>query len=86
MGGHRRIGRPKRRWSDVIRKDMKEKQVQTEEARENVEIENLMCRPQIGKRLKKKRFTKTTYLSWVHTSQQDVLQTHLQLATDNRAL
>ena len=22
MGGHRKIGRPKLRWSDVIRKDM----------------------------------------------------------------
>ena len=25
VGGHRRIGRQKLRWSDVIRKDMKEK-------------------------------------------------------------
>ena len=34
MGGHRKIGRPKLRWSDVIRKDMKEKQVQREEAQD----------------------------------------------------
>ena len=27
VGVHREIGRPKLRWSDVIRKDMKEKQV-----------------------------------------------------------
>ena len=30
VGGHRKIGRPKLRWSDVIRKDMKEKQVRIE--------------------------------------------------------
>ena len=33
MGGHRKIGRPKLRWSDVIRNDMKEK-VKIEEAQE----------------------------------------------------
>ncbi len=27
VGGHRKIGRPKLRWSGVIRKDMKEKGV-----------------------------------------------------------
>ena len=56
MGGDRKIGRPKLRWSDVITKDMKEKQVKIEEANtrpKNVEIENSMGRPQIGKRLKK---------------------------------
>ena len=31
--GPRNIGRPKLRWSDVIRKDMNEKQVKREEAR-----------------------------------------------------
>ena len=31
MGGHLKIGRPKLRWSDVIRKDMKEKGVNIEE-------------------------------------------------------
>ena len=34
VGGHRKIGRPKLRWSDVIRKDMKEKQVKIEEAQD----------------------------------------------------
>ena len=34
MGGHRNIGRPKQRWSDVIRKDMTEKQVKIEEAQD----------------------------------------------------
>ena len=34
MGGHRKIGRPKLRWSDVIRKHMKVKQVKIEEAQE----------------------------------------------------
>ena len=34
MGGHRKIGRPKLRRSDVIRKDMKEKQVNIEEAQD----------------------------------------------------
>ena len=32
VGGHRKIGTPKLRWSDVIRKDMKEKGVKIEEA------------------------------------------------------
>ena len=32
VGGHRKIRRPKLRWSDVIRKYMKEKQVKIEEA------------------------------------------------------
>ena len=52
VGGHRKIGRPKLRLSDVVRKDTKEKRVKIEEAQdgENVEIENLMRRPQIGKR------------------------------------
>ena len=30
VGGHRKIGRPKLRWSDVIRKDMKETPIQRE--------------------------------------------------------
>ena len=34
VSGHRKIGRPKLRWSDVIRKDMKEKQVKIEEAQD----------------------------------------------------
>ena len=34
VGGHRKIGRPKVRWSDVIRKDMKEKRVKIEEAQD----------------------------------------------------
>ncbi len=34
VGGHRKIGRPKLKWSDVIRKDMKEKQVKIEEAQD----------------------------------------------------
>ena len=34
VGGHRKIGRPKLRWSDVIRKDMKEKGIQREEAQD----------------------------------------------------
>ena len=34
VGGHRRIGRAKMRWSDVIRIDIKEKQVKREEAQD----------------------------------------------------
>ena len=34
VGGHRKIGRPKLRWSDVIRKDTKDKQVKIEEAQD----------------------------------------------------
>ena len=34
VGGHRKIGRPKLRWSDVIRINMKEKQVKIEEAQD----------------------------------------------------
>ena len=33
VGGHRKIGRPRLRWSDVIRKDMKEKGVKIEDQR-----------------------------------------------------
>ena len=32
VDGHRKMGRPKLRWSDVIRKDMQEKQVKIEAA------------------------------------------------------
>ena len=34
VDGHRKIGRPKPRWSDVIRRDMKEKGVKIEEAQD----------------------------------------------------
>ena len=34
VGGHRKTGRPKLRWSDVIRKDMNEKGVTIEEAQD----------------------------------------------------
>ena len=34
VSGDRKIARPKQRWSDVIRKYMKEKQVKMEEAQE----------------------------------------------------
>ena len=40
------MGRPKLTWSDVILKDMKEKQIDRRSTRpKNVEIENLMCQP-----------------------------------------
>ena len=35
VGGHRKMGRPRLRWSDVIRKDMKEKGIKIEEAQEH---------------------------------------------------
>ena len=34
VGGHRKIERPKLRWNDGIRKDMKEKQVKTGKSRD----------------------------------------------------
>ena len=34
IGGHRQLGRPKVRWSDVIRKDIKERVVKVEEAQD----------------------------------------------------
>ena len=34
VSGQRKIGRPKLRWSDVMRKDMKEKGVKIEEAQD----------------------------------------------------
>ena len=34
VGGHRKLGRPKLRWSDVIRKDKKEKGAKIEEAQD----------------------------------------------------
>ena len=54
VGGRRKIGRPILRWSDIIRKDMKEKRVTIEEAPENVDTESSMRRPQIGQRPNKK--------------------------------
>ena len=33
VGGHRNIERPKMRWREVMRKDMKEKRVNIEEAK-----------------------------------------------------
>ena len=35
VGGQRKIGRPKLRWIDVIRKDMNEKQVKIEESQDH---------------------------------------------------
>ena len=56
VGGHRKIGRPKLRWSDVTRKYMKEKQVKIEEVeyRRTWKLKT-MRRPQTGKRPKKKQ-------------------------------
>ena len=34
VGEHRNIGRPKLRWTDVMRKDMKEKAVKIEESQD----------------------------------------------------
>ena len=54
---HPKIRRPKLRWSDVIRKHTRERQLKIEEVLtkpENMEIENLMRRPKIWKRLKEK--------------------------------
>ena len=52
VGGHRKIGRPKLRWSDVIRKDRKEKQVKIEEAqdRRTWRLETWCADPKEGKR------------------------------------
>ena len=36
VGGHRNIGRPKPRWSDVIRKDTKEKQVNIKDEQDRI--------------------------------------------------
>ena len=55
-GGHGKIGGPKLKWSDVIRKYMKEKQDRSSIRPENVEIENWTGRPQRPK--KKKQVTK----------------------------
>ena len=53
--GYRKIGRAKLRWSDVIQNGMKETGVQTEEPQYGRKWhENLMRRPQIGPRPKKK--------------------------------
>ena len=57
VGGQRHIGRQKLRWSDLIRIYMKAPGERSKDKRstkpENVEIENSMSRPQIGKRPKK---------------------------------
>ena len=45
--------RPNLRLSNVIRKDMKEYRETKNNLPENVKNDNLMCRPQIGKRAKK---------------------------------
>ena len=50
VSGHRQIGRPRLRWRDDIRKNMKEKIYKHRRKEpENVDIENSMRRPQIGK-------------------------------------
>ena len=56
VSGHRKIGRPKLRWSVVIRKDRRKKKgvERTSTRPENVENEHLICRSQIEKRPKKK--------------------------------
>ena len=62
VGGHRKIGRPKLRRSDVIRKYSKKKgaKIYGRSIRlENMEIENLMRRSQKGKRPKNKKMTGT---------------------------
>ena len=52
VGGHRKIGRPKLRYSDVIyKKRHKGKKIEKSATLENVEIDNSM---QIGKRQKKR--------------------------------
>ena len=43
MGGHRTIGRPKLRWSDVIQKDMKEVETDRITGTENMEKEKTRC-------------------------------------------
>ncbi len=58
MVAHRKIGRPKLRWGDVIRRHEGESSRDRRSARpENVEIENLMCRPKTGRRLMGKTYT-----------------------------
>ena len=57
VGGHRKIGRQKLRWSYVIKK-RPERERSKERRRtwpENVEIENSMRRPQILKRPTKEK-------------------------------
>ena len=53
VGGHRKLGRAKLMWSDVIRKDMKESGERRKYRRrtrpESVEIENSMRQPHRGK-------------------------------------
>ena len=52
VGGYRKIGRPKLRWSDVIYKKRHEgEKIEKSATLENVEIDNSM---QIGKRQKKR--------------------------------
>ena len=64
VGGHRKIGKSKSRWGDVIRKDMREKGVKERRITrlENVEIENTMYRPQIGTTPKKESLVYMTIL------------------------
>ena len=55
MGGQRKIGRPQLRWSDVIRNDKLRHEGERGKDRrstrpKNVEYENSIRRPQIGKR------------------------------------
>ena len=55
MDGHRKIGRPKLRWSDVIRRPEGETSKDRRNTRpQNVEVENWTRRPHIGKRAKEK--------------------------------
>ena len=47
MSGHRKRGRPKLQWRDVIQMDTRETQVQREEAQDTTTWRMKTCRPQI---------------------------------------
>ena len=58
VGGHQKIGRPKLRWSDVIRKYTNEKRVK-KEAHDRItwRLKTRFAEPKIGKRPKQKEFS-----------------------------
>ena len=62
--GHRNIGRPKQRWSDVIRNHMEEKGVQREEAHDRItwRLETRCVDPKIKKIPNKKKMARSALI------------------------
>ena len=83
MRGHRKIGRPKLRWSDVRRKGMKEKRVQREEepqCRRRWWLKTLDAPTPNRDKAEEDQFVRDTYSECERGTETNIL--HLQLASE----